>query len=158
LAEDQKESLAEILSAIRRYCNGEDVNTEKILRVTLSGVAGTGKSTWINTLVTTVRKMFTTTDTISVFAPTGCAAFNAGGETIHRGFGLPREIQNLIISSTKTHYLQTRFGRTLVIIIDERSMMDAAMLGIIKYTTCNNVHIMAKTLDIHGVESRSSFW
>jgi ribosome biogenesis GTPase A len=52
LQEDQKQSIAEVLFAIRRYCNGEDVNSEKVLRVTLSGVAGSGKSTWINTLVT----------------------------------------------------------------------------------------------------------
>jgi hypothetical protein len=133
LATDQRESLAHVLNAVKLYCEGDDVNDDKVLRVTLSGVAGSGKSTWINTLVTTLRKMFVTSETVAVFAPTGAAAFNAGGETLHRGFKPPRNLGDMNISSDKQKYLLRRFATMMVIIIDERTMLDGAMLGIIRH-------------------------
>ena len=48
-------------------------------------IAGSGKSTVINTLVTAVRRMFGYKNVIQIFAPTGGAAANAGGRTIHSG-------------------------------------------------------------------------
>lgn len=133
LAEDQQQSLAEVLAALRSYCQEPNVNKQKVLRVTVSGVAGSGKSTWINTLVTVVRKMFNNNDTIAVFAPTGAAAFNAGGQTLHRGFGVPFLINTMEINPQNSTYLLARFANTLIIIIDERSMLDATMLGTIKH-------------------------
>jgi hypothetical protein len=51
LAEDQEQALAVALYHIREYCEG-DLTTEDItMRLTVAGVAGSGKSTWINTLV-----------------------------------------------------------------------------------------------------------
>jgi PIF1-like helicase len=140
LAIDQKESLAHVLNAVRSYCYGDDVNDDKVLRVTLSGVAGSGKSTWINTLVTALRKMFRTSETVAVFAPTGSAAYNAGGETLHRGFKVPRKFDTMNISPSNQAYMLRRFGTMLVLIIDERSMMDAAMLGIIQHYMAECAH------------------
>jgi PIF1-like helicase len=133
LAADQQESLAIVLSFLRSYCLGEKDEEKKILRLTVSGVAGSGKSTWINTLVTTVRKIFHDDDVISVFAPTGCAAYNAGGETIHGGFMVPVKFETLEISSNKQKTLLSRFSRTLAIIVDERSQLDGYVLGIVKH-------------------------
>lgn len=133
LAPDQKESLANVLQAVRCYCEGHDVHADKVLRLTVSGVAGSGKSTWINTLVTSLRKMFYADDTVSVFAPTGAAAYNAGGQTLHKGFRVPIPLVNLEISNSSVKFLKSRFGKTLVIVIDERSMVDATMLGLIKH-------------------------
>ena len=134
LQSDQQESMAEVLLVIRKYCEGTQINEERVLRLTVAGVAGSGKSTWINTLVTVIRKMFPQDDVISVFAPTGSAAFNAGGETLHKGLGLQVQSANQTdgLSAKKTQYLLARFAKTLVIIIDERSMLDAAMLGMAK--------------------------
>ena len=64
LAGDQQEALAEVLQAIQQYCNREKINEQNILRMTVCGVAGSGKSTWINTLVSTIRKMFPQDNTI----------------------------------------------------------------------------------------------
>ena len=132
LSQDQKEALADVLSAVRRYCEGHDVNEEKVLRVTVSGVAGSGKSTWINTLVMSIRKIFNNNQTILVYGPTGTAAFNAGGQTLHGGFKLPRKIHKVEASAGTTPYLLRQFRNTLIIIIDERSMLDATVLGLIK--------------------------
>jgi hypothetical protein len=59
LKDDQKEPLAEILKGVRRYCSGEDIHPNKVLRVTVCGEAGSRKSMWIKTLVSTMRKIFT---------------------------------------------------------------------------------------------------
>jgi hypothetical protein len=133
LAHDQKQALAMVMHAVHQYCHGYHVCDKKILRLTVSGVAGSGKSTWINTLVTLMRKIFYQDNTISVFAPTGSAAFNAGGQTLHRGFKLPMKLDQLELSGTKTKFLLENYSRTLIIIIDERSMLDANMLGISKH-------------------------
>ncbi len=49
----------------------------------LTGKAGTGKTTFLNHFVKNTRKSHI------VVAPTGIAAINAGGVTIHSMFGLP---------------------------------------------------------------------
>lgn len=51
--------------------------------VFLTGKAGTGKSTFLKYLTATTKKKFVT------LAPTGIAAVNAGGQTLHSFFHLP---------------------------------------------------------------------
>ncbi len=51
--------------------------------VFLTGEAGTGKTTFLHTLKSTLRKR------MAIVAPTGVAAINAGGVTIHSFFQLP---------------------------------------------------------------------
>lgn len=51
--------------------------------VFLTGKAGTGKSTFLKHICQITRKKFV------VLAPTGVAAINAGGSTIHSFFKLP---------------------------------------------------------------------
>ena len=58
----------------------------KPLRMTIMGCVGTGKSVLINTLVTCIRKIFDNNGSVFVTAPTGAAAYNVGGSTIHREF------------------------------------------------------------------------
>lgn len=51
----------------------------------ITGKAGTGKTTFIKGIQEIVDKNFI------VLAPTGIAAMNVGGQTIHSFFGLPFE-------------------------------------------------------------------
>ena len=51
--------------------------------VFLTGKAGTGKTTFLKHITGTTSKRFV------VLAPTGVAAINAGGSTIHSFFQLP---------------------------------------------------------------------
>jgi AAA domain len=132
LAEDQKQALAVALYHIQEYCEGDLKNEDITMRLTVAGVAGSGKSTWINTLVSLVRKLFKNNDTVGVYGPTGSAAFNAGGETINRGLGVPIPITTLEISSTKHRQLLNKFADTIAVIIDERSMVEAEKLGCAK--------------------------
>ena len=57
-----------------------------------SGVGGMGKSFLIETVKALVHDLWPSDDlTCAVAAPTGLAAFNVGGITIHRLFQLPNE-------------------------------------------------------------------
>ena len=62
------------------------------LQMFVSGVGGTGKSFLIETVKLLVRHLWPSDDlTCAVAAPTGLAAFNVSGITIHRLFQLPIE-------------------------------------------------------------------
>ena len=66
--------------------------TFKPLRMFVSGVGGTGKSFLIHALKCLIDSLWKTDDlTCAIAAPTGLAAFNVGGVTIHRLFQLPIE-------------------------------------------------------------------
>ena len=80
-----------ILSKIREWINLEKAPLHskkkfKLLRMTIMGYAGIGKSVLINTIVACIRKIFQDNDSVIVAAPTGAAAHNVGGQTIHREF------------------------------------------------------------------------
>ena len=96
--QDQKKVLSYILQYFKRWYEldktPEAVDTFTPLRLTLCGVAGSGKSTLISTLVTAIRKITGKTSSVYVCGPTGSAAFNAGGETCHCLFNIN---QNLTI-------------------------------------------------------------
>ena len=98
--QDQKDVLMYILKHVKEwYDTAQSPNSKnefKPLRMTLCGVAGSGKSTLVNTLVTAVRKISRKTNSVYVCGPTGSAAFNAGGETCHRLFNIPTKV----VSST----------------------------------------------------------
>ena len=59
-------------------------NTNTCLFIT--GKAGTGKTTFIKRIQEEIKKNFI------VLAPTGIAAINVGGETMHSFFGFPLEV------------------------------------------------------------------
>ena len=64
----------------------------KPLQMFVSGVGGTGKSFLIQTIKALVNNIWPSNDlTCAIAAPTGLAAFNVGGVTIHRLFQLPIE-------------------------------------------------------------------
>ena len=64
----------------------------KPLRMFVSGVGGTGKSFLIHALKSLIHQIWPSSDlSCAIAAPTGLAAFNVGGMTIHRLFHLPIE-------------------------------------------------------------------
>lgn len=83
----------------------------------LTGKAGTGKTTFLKYIMKNVNKKFV------VLAPTGIAAINAGGETLHSFFGLPFN------AIGPKDYLRLRENKVNIIkntdtfIIDEVSMV-----------------------------------
>ena len=74
--------------------NINDCDNKKISylkRIIVQGKADTGKSTLINEIVETVRETLGH-DAIIVTAPTGAAAVNINGNTIHSKFRIPYKL------------------------------------------------------------------
>jgi hypothetical protein len=102
----------------------------------LTGKAGTGKTTFLHTIKNTGLKRMV------VVAPTGVAAINAGGVTIHSFFQMPfgpiipGTIRNMQEKSKKWDYSQRRFNKEKIniirsmdlLVIDEISMVRADLL------------------------------
>ncbi len=96
----------------------------------ITGRAGTGKSTLLRLFRTTCRKKMV------VLAPTGIAALNVQGQTIHSFFGFPpRPDFQDHISKRRNHKL---YKKIEVLIIDEISMVRADLLdGINRFLQIN---------------------
>ncbi|KXK36375.1 MAG: AAA family ATPase [Saprospiraceae bacterium] len=91
----------------------------------ITGRAGTGKSTLLQVFRNTTRKRTV------VLAPTGIAALNVRGQTIHSFFGFPPRIINKSeIIRRKKFKIYTNID---LIIIDEISMVRADLLDNIDY-------------------------
>ncbi len=93
--------------------------------VFVTGRAGTGKSTLLQLLKNTTRKKNV------VLAPTGVAALNVGGQTIHSFFGFPPKL--ISTRDIKKHRNRKLFQNIELLIIDEISMVRADMLDNIDY-------------------------
>lgn len=101
----------------------------------LTGKAGTGKSTFLRHIDNTTRKKHV------ILAPTGIAAINAGGQTLHSFFKIPfhplvpNDVQYSIRNIRKTlkyNAEKIRLIRELeLIIIDEISMVRADIIDFI---------------------------
>jgi len=103
-------------------------NTTKSMFIT--GRAGTGKSTLLKLFRNTTRKK------IVVVAPTGIAALNVGGQTIHSFFGFPpRIVPPEEITKRRNHKLYKKID---ILVIDEISMVRADMLDNIDRFLRNN--------------------
>lgn len=139
-----------IMKKINTTINDPAAFTERFINQTnqcifLTGKAGTGKTTLLRKIVETTHKQTV------IVAPTGIAALNAGGVTIHSFFGLPfggyipefipePVVAGSIKLETKTslrrhfHYNSTkqRLMRSMeLLIIDEVSMLRADLLDAI---------------------------
>ena len=103
---------------------------ENVPVIFLTGGAGTGKSTFIkflkNNLKTDMNKNYV------VLAPTGVAAINVGGQTIHSFFRWNNDVFN-DEEVTKGLYTNPVIDHTDLIIIDEISMVPSWMLDHIDY-------------------------
>ena len=101
---------------------GELHNTQ-LLMVVL-GTAGTGKSFLINA----IRHMFTLhsqSDRVRITAPTGIAAANISGSTIHSLLSLLKE--NL--TGARLNFLQTSLAHVRLIVIDEYSFLSIPLFA-----------------------------
>ena len=104
------------------------------LRMFVSGVGGTDKSFLIETIKSLVGHLWPTDDlTCAVAAPTGLAAFNVGGITIHRLFQLPVEHEGKTagywaLSKASQKVMKTTLRSVKVFIIDEVSMVSSLNL------------------------------
>lgn len=91
--------------------------------VFVTGRAGTGKSTLLSYLIDNTDK------SVAVCAPTGVAALNVGGSTIHSLFGFPFGVLgNVDLSKHMRRYTREILGAIDILVIDEVSMVNADMM------------------------------
>ncbi|MDI1288445.1 MAG: AAA family ATPase [bacterium] len=90
----------------------------------ITGKAGTGKSTLLRHFLSSTQRK------VVVVAPTGVAALNVGGQTIHRLFNFPASVTADLPNEPR--YYPGRNGRVLksleVLVVDEVSMVRADLL------------------------------
>jgi energy-coupling factor transporter ATP-binding protein EcfA2 len=93
----------------------------------ITGNAGTGKSTLLKFIKQNSKK------NIAVLAPTGLAALNVNGSTIHKFFHFNVNVKKENIQPTRIPYQKKLLNSLHKIIIDEVSMLRADLLDVIDY-------------------------
>ena len=141
LNEDQRRIFEQVIDHLhhqRRHetddCKCRDL---KPLHMFVSGVGGTGKSFLIETIRSQVKEIWKDhagDDTVA--APTGLAAYNVGGVTVHRLFQLPIEHEGKTagyrsLSKVAQKVMRTNLRSLKLIIIDETSMLSSLNLAYI---------------------------
>ncbi|XP_067205359.1 uncharacterized protein [Linepithema humile] len=113
-------------------------NKNHILRLYVSGEGGTGKSFLIETIKHWIKINLKKTTAIS--APTGIAAFNIDGLTIHRMFQLPVTHEStpkyVQLSDVILKILRDKLKNVELFIIDEVSMISNVTLMFINLRLC----------------------
>ena len=103
LASDQKEIVLRIMSKLKEWLEWDGVTSFQPLRLTVTGKPGTGKSVIIKTFQSICYHMFHTHDCVQVCVPTGGAAYNTGGQTCHRQWGISHTPLKEELSSEKKY-------------------------------------------------------
>lgn len=106
--------------------NALDIMTNSSNNLFLTGRAGTGKSTLLEHFKLISKKK------IVILAPTGVAALNVGGETIHSFFNLKPNFElDEVTNKYKKPKRENLFKNLQTIVIDEISMLRADILDAI---------------------------
>ena len=143
LCQDQCDVAGYVLGRVQEWVELGKQNAKhkfKPIRLTVTGNAGSGKSTLINTLVTATRRKFGRDDVVCVLGPTGCAAHNIKGKTIHAGFKIRAKTPTYHPSSATLDIIKKRYGRLIMLAIDERSMVEAEVLAVLENYARHAVH------------------
>ena len=129
-----------IFYSIRQWCLEKCRDPNSLpFRLFLTGGAGVGKSHLIKCIYYEANRIFRhfqeRPDDVSVLlcAPTGVAAFNINGCTIHNALSLGIDISlpYVPLGEDKINTLRTKLASLKILIIDEISMVDHKMLAYI---------------------------
>ena len=139
LNDSQREAFDRVVQYTRarhQYFMRERESLPEPLHVFITGGAGTGKSHLIAVIKEHTERSHTgSQNACMLVAPTGVAAFNIGGLTIHYAFRLPVEHGNLTrytkLSAERLHQLRLLLKNVHTLIIDEIGMVSYETLGFI---------------------------
>jgi hypothetical protein len=88
----------------------------------------------INSIVSLLRKKFQQNEVVHVAAPTGCAAHQVGGVTIHNLCKLGGSGKYTELKGQRLQDLHETFRHTKALLIDEHSQLSASMIAAIDMT------------------------
>jgi ATP-dependent DNA helicase PIF1 len=110
--------------------------------MTVMGCGGTGKSVLIHTLVSYIRTIFQDNNSMFVTAPTGAAAYNVGGTTIHKEFkiGINNAATNEELSNYAKQELMNKLPKAIALFFDERSMIAQVVIGTAEINVRETAH------------------
>ena len=131
LNENQRAIVSLVLHTLYNFLeNREDYH---LLRLVVSGTAGTGKSYVIKCLQRLVRQVVGVNDAIQVITPTGKAAYLVQGRTAHSFLGIltdGRSCNELTVpSGPLLERIQKKCENLKVLVGDERSMFGRTTMG-----------------------------
>ena len=120
-------STAEGFALSSEQARAFDILEAENRNIFITGEAGTGKSVLLRHFASHTHKR------IALLAPTGLAALNIGGETLHRFFGLPATTQiNLNPAEIRINEEKRRIIKALdALVIDEISMVRSDVMDAI---------------------------
>ncbi|KAI8485729.1 hypothetical protein Bbelb_365630 [Branchiostoma belcheri] len=129
----------EVFYFVRKWCmETAQGKRPDPFHIFLTGGAGTGKSHLIKCICYEATRLLQQTqenpDSVSVLlaAPTGTAAFNIGGSTIHHAFHLmckSKDFQDL--SESTVNAMRAQYESLKIVIVDEVSMVDKPLMKFI---------------------------
>jgi hypothetical protein len=84
--------------------------------------------------------MFDDNDVFHVVAPTGMAAFNVLGETLHRFAGLDWRNMKKGMTNSTMEKLQKTLRNTVAIMMDEGSVLSQIILRLVEQAVARSAH------------------
>ncbi len=125
LEQEQKVIFDYYIAAYRRILQGEQVNPSLL---NIDGTAGCGKTYLIRAICQELRQMARDAgqpDPIRVLAPSGVAAWNIGGTTLHSALSIPATASPSVtpLTGTRLATLQRAWKGVVFVVIDEKSML-----------------------------------
>ena len=122
----------------------------KPMRATVMGCGGTGKSHIINTIIGMVRQLTDSNNTIQIAAPSGAAAFNVQGSTLHSLLNIGVAHPENELSEKRKEQLTEQLQRLLILIIDERSMISSKVLAATERNTRECIYNGQNSTELWG--------
>lgn len=145
---EQSQIVYTAVETIIKFLNNDP--SYKPMRATIIGCGGTGKSFIINTIIAMVRRLTSCNDTVQVAAPSGAAAFNVQGSTIHRLLSVNVNKPHKELPDKTRERLKKQLERLLVLIIDERSMVSSKVLAAAERNTRQCIYKGQNSNEIWG--------
>ena len=144
--QEQQEVVYTVLQKLKEWTTFYDEKeknpdaTFEPLLLTVNGAGGTGKTFIIKVILTCMKQIFPHVVVTIVCAPTGTAAYNIEGQTMHLSFGINVNAENKELSIDKRAALINMYKRILAIIVDERSMLSREIFGATERNCRHTMH------------------
>ena len=145
---EQKEIVYAAVDTVIKFLNNDP--SYKPMRATIMGCGGTGKSYIINTIIDMIRTLTSSNDTVQIAAPSGAAAYNVQGSTLHNLLGIRVNNPEDPLGEKAVDRLKDQLERLLVLIIDERSMISSKLLAAAERNTRQCIYKGQNSTELWG--------